>query len=62
MFVLKKIDGRGGYLAQQGSDRAYTHDLAKAQTFTTKEVAAKHSCPENEVPLDIRQIMRAPFE
>ena len=43
MFVIRRVED-GKYVARFGSDRSYTVMLQKAQTFSTKDVAASHAC------------------
>lgn len=47
MYVIKRTDQGGGYLAPAGSQHSHTHKLEKAQTFPTRE-AAQAQCCENE--------------
>ena len=62
MYVLRRTDQRGGYVAANSghTGEAYTRDLAKAETFTTREIAVKHSCPGNEVPILLSTLVQSP--
>ena len=53
-WIIKKTDGRGGYVARPGSASSYTRDLAKAQRFPTREAAERERCLENEQVVDLR--------
>lgn len=54
-YLLKRTDGRGGYVAPPGSSRSYVHDTVKARRFPTHEAAEAERCAGNEivVPVDI---------
>ncbi|MCK9513681.1 MAG: hypothetical protein M0R28_20990 [Pigmentiphaga sp.] len=54
-YLLKRTDGRGGYVAPAGSARSYVHDTLKARRFPTIAAAEAERCPVNEtiVPVDI---------
>jgi hypothetical protein len=54
MYVLKRTEQGGGYVAQPGSRSSYTRDIAKAQKFRTKEEAERERCKENEVIQEVR--------
>jgi phage protein U len=51
MYVIKRINQRGGYVAQTGTGRSYTHNLAKAKVYETRQKAELDLCPENEIIL-----------
>lgn len=46
IYVIQLDDGR--FLARQGSEQAYTKDLAKARGFSSREKAAQQGVCENE--------------
>jgi len=48
MYVLKR-DRDGAYVARFGSHRSYTRELQNAQTFRTKEEAARHACVDERI-------------
>lgn len=48
-FVLRRTDQEGGYVAQPGSLKSYTHNLLRARRFRTREEAEADRCVENEV-------------
>ena len=58
MWLIKRLDQGGGYLAFSGSASSYTHKLENARTFHTKEAAEAECCPENERPVRLDSIMR----
>lgn len=53
MYVLKRTDQRGGYVAKPGSKNSYTRNPVKAQRFASLGEARANSCPENEVPVSL---------
>jgi hypothetical protein len=62
LYVIICTDGRfaGHYLAPSGSKCSYTRDLARAQTFRTRERADAQLCPENERVLSVEHILLPP--
>ena len=48
MFIIRRQDQRGGYVAEPGSAKSYTRDRAKARRFPTREAAQAEACG-NEV-------------
>jgi hypothetical protein len=60
MFVIKRTDQGGGYLAMPGSEHSYTKSLENAQTFSTRDKADGHRCPGNEVVIPLSEIMQKP--
>lgn len=59
MYVIKRIDGRGGYVARHWSALAgsYTDKLQNARTFPTHESAERERCPGNEIIVPVRDEM-----
>ena len=57
MYVLKRIDQGGGYVAQPGSKSSYTRSLITARLFHTMEEAEKDRCVENEVVLNYEHLI-----
>lgn len=49
MYVIKRTDQGGGYVAKQGLRSSYTCNINKVRFFSTKEEAEQNRCPENEV-------------
>ena len=60
MYVLLRTDQSGGYVTPAGSHKSYTHDIAKAQTFTTREAANKNRCIGNEIIILLTSILTKP--
>lgn len=58
MYVIKRTDQGGGYVAQSGSKSSYTTSLELARKFPTREAAEAERCPGNEVVLDVNDILR----
>lgn len=56
MFVIRRTDQGGGWVARKGSAASYTHQLQHARTFTTREQAERERCPENETIEDVNSI------
>ena len=49
IWIVRRLDQDGGYLAPPGSEGTWTKDARKAQRFTTREASAAVCC-ENETP------------
>lgn len=58
MFVIKRTDKKGGYVAQPGSHNSYTFSAEKVRLFDTEEEAEKDRCPKNEVVLPASECFR----
>lgn len=54
MYVIKRTTESGGYVAKPGSYRSYTHDIAKAKLYSTKEKAQADTCSDNEIIIPLR--------
>lgn len=52
-WVIKRTDGKGGYVARPGSARSYVKRLQDARQFKTREDALKHRCPGNEIAVEM---------
>lgn len=61
MYVIQRTDQGGGYLAPAGSHKAYTHDLAQAQTFATHASADKDRCKGNEIIIPLFHLLTKPI-
>jgi hypothetical protein len=48
-YILRRTDGRGGYVARPGSARSYVRNPARARVFATLEEAEAERCVKNEV-------------
>jgi len=53
MYALKRTDQGYGYVSKPGSKSSYTHSLANAKLFETKELAEADRCKGNEVIVDV---------
>jgi hypothetical protein len=60
MFVLQKTDGKGGYVTPPGSEKSYTHDIANARIFSTREKAEAERCVENEIVVPLSNLLQRP--
>jgi hypothetical protein len=60
MYVIKRTDQGGGYVARPGSRYSYTKLVENAQTFSTREAADGHRCPGNEVVVPVSEILQKP--
>ena len=49
MYIIRRTDQGGGYVAPPGSKKAYTHQRLRARIFKTREAAEADRCVENEV-------------
>ncbi len=58
MYVLKRTDQGGGYVAPAGSSGSYTPKLQNARTFYTYAEADKERCPGNEIIVPASEEMR----
>ena len=57
MYVIKRIDQGGGYVAPPGQHSSYTKSIEKAQKYQTKEAAEAELCPGNEIILNVRDLL-----
>ena len=57
MFIIKRTDQGGGYVAKPGGHSSYTHKLELARVFSTHEEARLERCPANEIVLSIHEAM-----
>jgi hypothetical protein len=53
MYVIKRIDQGGGYVARPGNPSSYTNHLDHVRFFKTREEAESQRCPENEVVVSL---------
>lgn len=60
MFVIKRTDQGGGYLAMPGSQNSYTKKLEEARTFPTRQQAEKERCPGNEIVIPLNELLNRP--
>ena len=58
MFVIVRTDGQ--YVTPPGSEKSYTTDLTKAQTFRTIEDAERNRCVGNERAVSVSSLMCQP--
>lgn len=56
MYVIKKTDQGGGYVAKDGNEHSYTHDIEEAKVFKTRQQAELNLCPENETVVRIGSV------
>lgn len=61
MYVLLRTDQGGGYVTPAGEYPSYTHDIAQAQTFATREAADKERCKGNEIIIPLTDILTKPI-
>jgi hypothetical protein len=58
-YVLRRADqGRGLVADMRMSTTSYTHDIRKAKQYRTREDAIADSCPGNEGPVSIDDLLR----
>ena len=57
MYVIRRTDQGGGYVAKPGSRSSYTKSLARAEKFPDRETAEGHSCPENERAVNLEHLL-----
>jgi hypothetical protein len=51
-YVIRRTDQGGGYVTRPGVAASYTHSIALARAFVTREAAERECCPGNEVVVD----------
>ena len=56
MYILKRTDQGGGYVAPAGSRSSYTHNPLNARRYPTEAAAVADSCPGNETPVDLNKL------
>jgi hypothetical protein len=49
MYVIRRRDQGGGFVAPPGSKRAHTFQRLRAQIYRTREAAEADRCVDNEV-------------
>jgi|15BtaG_2_1085339.scaffolds.fasta_scaffold00099_34 hypothetical protein len=59
MYVIKRTDQGGGYLAKDGTAGAYTADFAKAKVFSTRVSAEADRCIENEIVVSVESVFNS---
>ena len=57
MYVIKRIDQGGGYVAIPGSKNSYTKNLRNLRKFNTIEEAERELCVENEIIVSVESLM-----
>lgn len=57
VYVLKRTDQGGGYVAPEGSLKAYTNKPGKARRFASFEEANRNRCCENEIAITLAQAL-----
>ena len=57
MYVIKKTDQGGGFLAPSGRKETYTYDVSEARVFRSLEKANNEKCQLNEIVVDIESIL-----
>jgi len=57
MYVIKRIDQGGGYVAPSGMPNSYTNALQNARTFGSREEAQRQCCG-NEVVRSVDEELR----
>lgn len=58
MYVIKRTDQGGGYVAPAGSDKSYTHTLENAKMWRTRENADRERCVGNEIVLNLDELFQ----
>jgi hypothetical protein len=56
MYVIKRTDQGGGYVAVSGNSSSYTNSVRRIRKFATEEEAEAHRCPGNEIVLPLSHI------
>jgi len=56
MYVIKRTDQGGGYVAKSGMDNSYTTHVEHVRKFATREEAESNRCPGNEVVVQLETL------
>lgn len=61
MFVIvrRAKNGRLEYVTRPGAEHSFTSQLESARTFSTKEMAQKEVCPENEWVVPVERLLQS---
>jgi hypothetical protein len=57
MFIIKRTDQGGGYVAKPGSKKSYTNKVKNMRKFDSEEEAERERCPGNEMVLPIATVI-----
>ena len=57
LWLLKRTDQGGGYVAVDGHPHSYTGDVCYARLFRTRESAEKSMCKGNETPIKLESVL-----
>lgn len=57
IYVIKRTDQGGGWLAMRGSRASYTRYLHRARVFHSRDEALGERCPDNEIVQSIEEAM-----
>jgi hypothetical protein len=57
MFVLRRTDQGGGYVAKAGNSGSYTNEVKRMKKYPTEEAAKADACPENEMPVPLSHLI-----
>lgn len=58
MYVLRRNDQSGGYVARQGNKASYTKNKKLIRVYPTAEAAYRDRCPDNEEVLALKDITK----
>ena len=56
MYLLRRTDQRGGYVAKPGL-KSYTNDIKEMRKFDTREEAERERCVDNEIIVPIEEAL-----
>jgi hypothetical protein len=56
MYVIKRTDQGGGYVARPGMQSSYTVHVEHVRKFATREEAESNRCPGNEVVVPLETL------
>ena len=57
MYIIRRTDQGGGWMAPPGSLHSYTGDPLKAQRFASYDAAKAYCCPDNEVAENLSEMI-----
>ena len=57
MYLIKRTDQGGGYVATPGRANSYTNRIENAQIFLSRSVADSQRCKGNEVIVELESLI-----
>lgn len=57
MYVIKRTDQGGGYVAKEGSPCSYTHGIRQMRKYSTIDEANRDRCHDNEIIIPLSELI-----